>query len=112
MLFVILYRFVELMQAVLDLDALCPLTSSQPNRLSVLLQLRDELITLLYNIIVLLVLVIWPIRLNYALTSDTINGAWDTVGCNELCKVTNRDHVSQIFGQSGNAARTGLGNQQ
>lgn len=43
---------------------LTPLTASHPNRLAVLLQLGDQLITLLDNIIVLLVLIVRAIRLN------------------------------------------------
>lgn len=45
------------------------------------MQLGDELVTLLYYIRVLLVLVVWPVRLNDAL--DAVDGAWDAVGGNE-----------------------------
>jgi hypothetical protein len=53
--------------------------------LAVLLQLGDELITLLDHVCVLLVLVVWSVCLNDAL--DAVNGAWDAVCSDELGEV-------------------------
>ena len=80
--------------------------------MAIFLQLSDELITLLDNIVILLVLVIWPIRLDDAFAGDTVDGAGNTVGCNEFGKITSRDYFSQPFLQAGKVARTGLRNQQ
>jgi hypothetical protein len=46
---------------------LCPLATPQPYCLPVLLQFRDQLITLLHNIVILLVLIVRTISLNDAL---------------------------------------------
>jgi hypothetical protein len=64
---------------------LTALASPQSDGLTVLLQLGDELVTLLHHIRVLLVLVVWSVRLDNAL--DAVDGAWDAVGGNELGEV-------------------------
>jgi hypothetical protein len=61
------------------------LATPQPHRLSVLLQLRDQLIALLHHIGILLVLVIRPVGLDDAL--DAVDGARDPVRCDELGEV-------------------------
>jgi hypothetical protein len=50
-----------------------PLASPQTHRLAKLLQLGQQLITLLHNLVVLSVLVVWPVGLDS--TVDTVNGA-------------------------------------
>jgi hypothetical protein len=65
--------------------SLTTLAAPQPDSLTVLLQLRDELVTLLDRVCVLLVLVVWSIGLDDAL--DTVNGARDAVGGDELGEV-------------------------
>ncbi len=70
---------------------LCPLTPSQPNSLPILLQLRYELIALLYYVIVLLILIVWSICFNYTFTRDSVDSAGYSVSRNELRKVT--DHT-------------------
>ena len=67
---------------------LCTLASPQSYCLAVLLEFRNELITLLDHIIVLLVLVIRTVGLDDALSSHSVDGAWDSLSRNELCKVT------------------------
>jgi hypothetical protein len=67
---------------------LCTLTAPQSHSLAVLLKLGDKLISLPHDVIILLVLIIWPIGLDDPLSSDTINGTWDSLGCDELCKIT------------------------
>jgi hypothetical protein len=70
----------------LPLDVtLATLTAPQPNRLTVLLQLGDKLITLLDDVRILLVLVVWSVGLDDAL--DTVDGARDAVCCDEFGKV-------------------------
>lgn len=64
------------------LTALAP---PQPDGLAVLLQLCDELVALLDHVCVLLVLVVWPVRLDDAL--DAVDGAGDAVGGDELGEV-------------------------
>jgi hypothetical protein len=64
---------------------LATLASPQPDRLSVLLQLSDELVTLLDNIHILPVLVVWSVGLDNAL--DAIDGAGNAVCSDELGKV-------------------------
>lgn len=64
---------------------LTTLAAPQPDSLTVLLQLRDELITLLDRVCVLLVLVVWSVGLDDAL--DTVNGAWDAVGGDEFGEI-------------------------
>lgn len=64
---------------------LATLTSPQSNRLSVLLQLGDQLIALLNHIVVLLVLVVWSIRLDDFV--DTVDCAWDAICGDEVGKV-------------------------
>lgn len=46
---------------------LCPLASSESDSLAILLQLGNQLITLAYNVLVLLVLVVGPVGLDDAL---------------------------------------------
>jgi len=41
-----------------------------------------------HNVIVLLVLVVWSVGLDDAFSSHTINGTWDSLGCNKFCKIT------------------------
>jgi hypothetical protein len=62
--------------------------------LTVLLQLGDELVTLLDHICVLLVLVIGAVRLNNAL--DTVDGAWDAVCGDELGEVPDEVSISSV----------------
>lgn len=64
-----------------------PLASTKPDRLAVLLQLRNQLIPLLHHILVLLVLVIWPVGFNNALARYTIDCAWDAATGDELGQV-------------------------
>jgi hypothetical protein len=71
-------------------DPLCSLASPQSHGLSVLLQLRNELITLFDDVIILLVLIIWPIRLNDAFACNTVDGTRDTISRNEFCEITSR----------------------
>jgi hypothetical protein len=56
--------------------------------LAILLQLGDELISLLDHVCVLLVLVVWSVCLNDAL--DAVNGAWDAVCGDELGEVPDK----------------------
>jgi hypothetical protein len=64
---------------------LSTLAAPKPDRLPVLLQLRDQLIALLDDIYVLLVLVVRSIRLNDLV--HTVNGARDAVCGNEVGEV-------------------------
>ena len=64
-----------------------PLTPSQPDRLPVLLQLGDQLVSLAHHILVLLVLVIGPVRLDDAVARDAVNCARDAAGGDELGEV-------------------------
>jgi hypothetical protein len=64
---------------------LTTLASPQSDGLAVLLQLGDELVTLLHHIRVLLVLVVWSVRLDDTL--DAVDGARNAVCGNELGKV-------------------------
>lgn len=68
-------------------DSLRSLASPESYSLTILLELSDELITLLHNVIVLLVLVVWPIRLDDAFASYTIDGTWDTFSRNEFGEI-------------------------
>lgn len=65
-----------------------PFTTPQPHCLAILLKLGDELIALLDHIIVLLILIIWSVGLNDALSSHTVNGAGNTFGCNKFGEIT------------------------
>ena len=65
------------------------LTSSQPNSLAVLLQLRYQAIALLDDVRILLVLVVRPVGLDDLV--DPIDGAWDAVCCDELGEVPDED---------------------
>jgi hypothetical protein len=64
---------------------LTSLASPQANRLSILLQLCDQSITVFHSIGVLLVLVIRSVRLDN--TIDPVNGACDSVTGNEFGKI-------------------------
>ena len=66
---------------------LCPLATSQSHCLTILLKLSDELITLLYNIGILLVLVVRSVGFNDALSGHAVNGTWDTFRCDELGQI-------------------------
>lgn len=57
----------------------------QAYRLPVLLQLRNELVTLPHNVVVLLVLLIWPVRFDD--TIDAVDRARYLVGCDEVLQV-------------------------
>ena len=65
----------------------CSLASPQPHGLAVLLQLRDELVALLNDILVLLVLVVGPVCLDDALACYAVDGTGDAAGGDELGKV-------------------------
>ena len=65
-----------------------PLTSPQPDGLAVLLQLGDQLVALAHHVLVLLVLVVGPVRLDDAVAGDAVNGAGDAAGGDELGEVT------------------------
>lgn len=69
---------------------LCALAPPQPHGLAVFLKLCDKLISLSYNVIILLVLVVWSVGLDDALSSHTVNGTWDSLCCNEFCKITRK----------------------
>jgi hypothetical protein len=56
--------------------------------LAVLLQLRDQLVALADNILVLFVLVVRSIGLNHAFAGHAINCAWYATAGNEFGKVT------------------------
>lgn len=75
---------------------LCSLATPQPHSLTVLLQFRDELITLSHNVLVLLVLVIGSVGLDDALAGDAIDCTGDTTGGDEASEVT-ACHVSLCF---------------
>lgn len=61
---------------------LSALATPHPHGLSVLLQLRDELVPLLDHIVVLLVLVVWAICLDDAV--HAVDGTRDAVGGDEV----------------------------
>lgn len=56
--------------------------------MSVLLKLCNKLVTLAHYILVLLILIVGPVRLDYTLATDAVNCAWDTAGSNEASEVT------------------------
>ena len=62
-----------------------PLAASEPHHLPVLLQLRDELITLLDDVVVLPVLVVRPVRLDDAV--HAVDSAGDAVCCDEVFEI-------------------------
>lgn len=64
-----------------------PLASPEPDGLAVLLQLRNQLITLADNILILLVLVVGPVRLDDALAGYAVDGAGDAATGDELGQV-------------------------
>lgn len=69
-------------------STLPPFTSPQPDRLSILLQLCDQSITLLNHISVLLVLVIGTVRLDDPV--DTVDGARNAICRDEFCQVASQ----------------------
>jgi hypothetical protein len=73
------------LQQIFRIVNLTPFATSQPHSLPILLELGDELISLLHNICVLLVLVIWTISLDDAVHS--VDGAGYAISGNELGKV-------------------------
>jgi hypothetical protein len=52
------------------------------------LQLGDQLVALAHHVLVLLVLVVGPVRLDDAVAGDAVDGAGDAAGGDELCEVT------------------------
>ena len=74
----------------MPINHLCPLATSQSHSLTILLKLSDELITLLYNIGILLVLVVRSVGFNDALSSHPVNGTWNTFSCDELGQIPER----------------------
>jgi hypothetical protein len=76
-----------------SIHPLTTLASPQPDRLTVLLELGDELIPLLDHIGVLLVFVVWSVGLDDAL--DAIDGARDAVRGNEFGKVPDKVSMEQ-----------------
>lgn len=65
------------------------LAASQPNSLPVFLQLRNQRVSLLDNVGVLLVLVVGPVRLNDA--TDSVYRAWYPVCSDEFGQVPTND---------------------
>lgn len=65
-----------------------PLTPPQSHRLPVLLQFRNEPVTLLDDVCVLLVLVVGPVRLDDFV--DAVDGAGDAVCGDELGEVAGK----------------------
>jgi hypothetical protein len=58
--------------------------------LAVLLQLRDQLITLLDNVLILLALVVRPVGFDDSLAADAVDRARNTATGNELGQVSVR----------------------
>lgn len=69
------------------LDSLAP---SQSHSLAVLLQLGNQLITLLDHVRVLFILVIWTVRLDDTLSSNAVNRTVYPLCSNELGKITGK----------------------
>lgn len=67
------------------LTHLTTLTTPKPNRLTVLLQLGNELITLLDNITILLILIVGAVGFDDTL--DAVDGAGDAVCGDELGEI-------------------------
>src|SRR6266566_3462300 len=61
-----------------------PLAPPQPHRLAVLLQLGNELVALAHDVLVLLVLVVGPVRLDDALARHAVDGTGDAAAGDEL----------------------------
>jgi hypothetical protein len=74
-----------MLQGIAGKKILTPFAASQSHRLSILLQLRNELIPLLDHVVVLFVLVIGPVRFDNFI--HPINGAWNAIRCNEVREV-------------------------
>lgn len=64
------------------------LATPQPDGLSILLQLCNQLVALAHDVLILLVLVIRPVGLNDTTARDTVNGAGNAAGGDELSEVT------------------------
>lgn len=63
-------------------------TSSQSHCLTIFLQLRNQLITLLHHVVILLVFVVRSVGFDDTLPSDTVDGTRDSFGGNELGQIT------------------------
>lgn len=70
-------------------SGLASFAAAHAHGLAVLLQFRDQLVTLLDHVVVLLVLVVWPIGLDDAV--DAVDRARDPVCRNELLQVASID---------------------
>ena len=64
---------------------LTTLGTSQSDCLTVLLQLGNQLVSLLDHVVVLLILVVCSVRLNDLV--DAVDCTWDSVGCDEIREV-------------------------
>lgn len=64
-------------------------TLFQAHCLAVLLQLRDKLVPLSHNVVILFVLFIRPIRFNHAI--NAINRAGDAIAGDEILQIAMRD---------------------
>ena len=71
---------------------LTPLTPPQPDCLAVFLELRYQGIPLFYQISILFILVIWPVRFDNSI--DTIDGARNPVCRDELSQIPVRCELS------------------
>ena len=67
------------------MSRLSSFTSSQPHCLTILLQLRDQLVPLANNLRILFVLIVRSVCLDDAV--DPIYGAWDTIRSNEFGEI-------------------------
>lgn len=76
---------------------LCPLASTESHGLTVLLQLGDQLVTLAHDVLILLVLVIRPVRLDDALARHPVNGARNAASGDELGEIPGRVSVMRIL---------------
>lgn len=92
---------------------LCPLASPEPDGLSVLLQLGDELIALADHVLVLLVLVVGAICLDDTLAGDAVDCAGDAAGGDEFGEVTRDGQLVHIrWCEWSVDIRTGRGSQR
>ena len=74
-----------------------PLAAPQPHGLAVLLELGDELVALLDDVLVLLVLVVGPVRLDHALARHAVDCAGDATRGDEFGEVAlGFRHVSKL----------------
>jgi hypothetical protein len=60
------------------------------------LQLRNQLVALANNILVLLVFVVRSVRLDDTLAVDAVDGAWNPAAGNELGQVTGNEKGKSI----------------